>query len=202
MSAAHPVPATDDPHSPPTATPSRRWSLGRWPSRLLRWCWLLLRSLLQFLLIAWATLAVYYSNLPWAWARIALASVFAVFAMWSLWVTRRPQMGWAFAGAFLAVAIWFASIRPSHDRRWRPEAAVMPRATIDGDRVTIDRVRDFEYRSRYDFTPRYEQREFSLAHVKSLDLFISYWIHGPVAHTFVSFDFDNATPPLCISIEA
>jgi hypothetical protein len=41
----------------------------------------------------------------------------------------------------------------------------------------------------------------SLARLTSVDLFISYWTPGPVAHTFVSFNFDNA-PPVCISIEA
>src|SRR5262249_33599110 len=42
----------------------------------------------------------------------------------------------------------------------------------------------------------------SLAHLISVDLFISYWKMGPVAHTFVSFDFDDGTAPVCVSIEA
>jgi hypothetical protein len=33
-------------------------------------------------------------------------------------------------------------------------------------------------------------------------LFISYWKPGPGGHTFVSFNFDDGTPPLCISIES
>jgi hypothetical protein len=33
-----------------------------------------------------------------------------------------------------------------------------------------------------------------------MDFFLSFWAPGPVGHTFVSFNFDNA-PPLCISIE-
>jgi len=37
--------------------------------------------------------------------------------------------------------------------------------------------------------------------VVSMDLFVSYWKIGPVAHTFVSFNFDDGTPPVCISIE-
>ena len=37
----------------------------------------------------------------------------------------------------------------------------MPRAFIDGDRVRITGVRNFEYRSRDDFTVRYEEREVS-----------------------------------------
>ena len=37
--------------------------------------------------------------------------------------------------------------------------------------------------------------------MSSVDLFVSYWREGPVGHTFVSFNFDDGTPPLCISIE-
>jgi hypothetical protein len=172
-----------------------------WLRTPLRWAWIVVRSALLFLLIAWGMLAIYFSNLPWAWARLGLAITFAAFAVWALWLTRRPKMRWAFAAAFLGVVAWFISIRPSHERNWRPEVAVMPRAIIEGDRVRIQGVRNFDFRNRDDFTARYEEREFSLAHVVSLDLFISYWMPGPVAHTFVSFNFDDGTPPLCISIE-
>ena len=61
-------------------------------------------------------------------------------------------------------------------------------------------MRNFSYRSRNDFTVRYEEREVQLSHLTGLDFYVSYWSEGPVAHTFVSFIFDNA-PPLCISIE-
>jgi hypothetical protein len=40
------------------------------------------------------------------------------------------------------------------------------------------------------------------AHLVSVDLFISYWKIGPVAHMVVSVNFDDGTPQLCISIEA
>jgi hypothetical protein len=184
-----------------TDTPGAARSRSGWTGRLRRWTWLAIRSILQLLVITWATLAISFSNLPWEWMRLALAVAFAVFAAWALWMTRRPRMGWAFAGVLLGVIAWFISIRPSHDRPWRAEVAVLPRATIDGDRVRIDAVRDFVFRSRNDFTARYEPREFSLAHAASVDLFISYWSVGPVGHTFVSFNFDDGTPPLCVSIE-
>ena len=76
----------------------------------------------------------------------------------------------------------------------------MPRATIDGDRVHITGVRNFEYRGLNDFTAHYEERDLQLSHMTGLDFFVSYWSEGPVAHTFLSFIFDNA-PPLSISIE-
>jgi hypothetical protein len=183
--------------------PSRpvRRPLPPWIARLRRWCWTGLCRAAQFLLITWATLAIYYSNLPWAWARVALAVAFAGFGVWALWVRRGARLQWAFAGAFAAVAVWWACIRPAHDRPWRPEVAVMPRAVVDGDRVRLTGYRNFTYRGEDDFDVHYEQREVSLAHLVSVDLFVSYWKIGPVAHTFVSFDFDDGTPPVCVSIE-
>jgi hypothetical protein len=77
----------------------------------------------------------------------------------------------------------------------------MPRAIVNGDRVRITGVRNFDYRTRDDFTVRYEEREVSVSHLTSLDFYVSYWMPGPIAHTFVSFGFDNA-PPVSISIEA
>jgi hypothetical protein len=152
------------------------------------------------LLIAWATLAIYYSNLPSAGLRVALAMSFAVLAIWLLWLSRDRRASVVFIMLFLGVVAWWLSISPSHDRPWRPEVAVMPRVTIDGDRVHIAGVRNFEYRSLNDFTVRYEEREVQLSHLTGLDFFVSYWSEGLVGHTFLSFIFDNA-PPLSISIE-
>jgi hypothetical protein len=145
-------------------------------------------------------LAIYYSNLPWAGLRLGLAATFAAFAIWALWLSRRRRASVAFLVLFLGVVAWWISISPSHDRPWRPEVAVMPRALIDGDRVRITGVRNFDYRTRSDFTVRHEEREVQLSHLTGLDFYVSYFTEGPVAHTFVSFIFDNA-PPLSISIE-
>jgi hypothetical protein len=171
-----------------------------WFSKPFVWLIAVLGFLFRVLLLAWATLAIYYSNLPWGWLRLSLAVAFLAFGIWALWVTRRPGMYFGFAGLFLCVLVWEICIRPSHDRPWRPEVSVMPRATIEGDRVRITGLRNFEYRSRDDFTVRYEEREFIISHLTSLDFFVSYWKQGPVGHTFLSFNFDNALP-LCISIE-
>jgi len=173
---------------------------GSFLSKVLNWpirgIWLLF----QALLIAWATLAIYYSNLPSGGLRVALATSFAVLAIRLLWFSRDRRAFLVFIGLFLGVVAWWLSISPSHDRRWRPEVAVMPRATIDGDRVRITGVRNFEYRTLNDFTVRYEEREVQLSHLTGLDFFVSYWSEGLVGHTFLSFIFDNAQA-LSISIE-
>jgi len=169
-------------------------------SRSLGWLiagiWFLCRAVL----IVWAGLAIYYSNLPWPGLRLALAVAFAAFAIWGFWLSRRRYSSTAVLVAFLGVVAWWISIPPSHNRNWRPEVAVMPRAIIDGDRVRITGVRNFDYRDRNDFTVHWEEREILLSHLTGIDFYVSYWSEGLVGHTFLSFIFDNA-PPLSISIE-
>jgi hypothetical protein len=169
-------------------------------SRSFGWLIATIRFLCWAALVAWATLAIYYSNLPSAELRLGLAGAFAAFAVWALWLSRRPRMYLIVIALLLGVAAWWIAIPPSHDRPWRPEVAVMPRALIDGDRVRLTGVRNFDYRSRNDFTVRYEEREVQLSHLTALDFYVSYFMPGPVGHTFLSFIFDNS-PPLSISIE-
>jgi Domain of unknown function (DUF4105) len=169
-------------------------------SRSLGWLIAGIGFLFRAVLIAWATLAIYYSNLPWAGLRLGLAVAFAVFAIWGFWLSRRRHASMAVFVLFIGVVAWWISIPPLQDRNWRPEVAVLPRVTIDGDRVHITGVRNFDYRSRNDFTVRYEERDVLLSHLTNLDLYVSYWSEGLVGHTFVSFIFDNALP-LSISIE-
>jgi len=156
--------------------------------------------LFQVLLLAWCGLAIHFSNLPWPWVRTALGIAFVLLGAWVFWWSRQTRAYQAFSAAFLALLTWWLLIPASHDRNWRPEVAVMPRAFIDGDRVRITGVRDFEYRTRHDFTVRYVEREVSISHLTGVDFYVSYWREGLVGHTFVSFIFDNA-PPISVSIE-
>lgn len=167
---------------------------------LLRWLITGIKLLVQILVITWATLAIYFSNLPWLALRLGLAVAFAAFAVWAFWLSRQQRMLAVAIALVLGVVAWWITIAPSHDRNWRPEVAVMPRAFIEGDHLRITGVRNFDYRSRDDFTVHYEERGVDLSHLTGLDFFVSYWSEGPVAHTFVSFIFDNAAP-LSISIE-
>lgn len=151
-------------------------------------------------LVAWGSLALYWSNLPLPWARLAMALAFLAFGIWALWISRSAKIRLAFAATFVVVLVWWLLIPPSQDRDWRPEVAVLPRAVIDGDRVRLINVRNFDFRSRDDFTVRHEDREVQLSHLTGVDFYLSFWQKGPVGHTWVSFLFDNA-PPVSISIE-
>ena len=61
-------------------------------------------------------------------------------------------------------------------------------------------MRNFEYRSLTDFTERWETRSYDLSKIRGADFFLSRWGPPLIAHTFVSWDFEDG-PPLTISIE-
>lgn len=176
-------------------------TIGSWLRRLPRWAWASLKFIFLCLMVAWATLALHFSNLPWAPVRTALAIAFAGFAICAIWIIRRRRWRWAFTAVYACVVIWFALIPPSNDRPWRPEVERPARAEINGDHVRFINFRNFTYRSRDDFDVRYEEREVDVSRLVSVDLLISYWMPGPVAHTFLSFNSDDGSPPVCISIE-
>lgn len=178
--------------------PQRR---GAWVLRVLR---RIVRAVLHLgagLLLAWALLAIWFSPLPWSWLRLGLAAGFGTLGVGALWGTRTPHRLAMFAAALLLVCIGWSMILPTHEREWRPEVAVMPSVQVEGDRVRLSGVRDFEYFSRDDFVPRYTQREVRLSKLTGIDLYISYWMRGPIGHTFLSFLFEDADP-ISVSIEA
>lgn len=128
-------------------------------------------------------------------AMVGLASVGALFAR--RWRWRAVVV---FAGALVLVGGWWSTIRPSNDRDWQPDVAVLPHTTIRGDLVTVHNVRNFDYRTESDFTPRYDDRTFDLRQLDRVDLVAVYWMGPAIAHLFLTFGFgDNH---LAISIEA
>ena len=79
-------------------------------------------------------------------------------------------------------------------------SARLPRATIEGSRITIENVRNVDYRSDTDYTERWETRTYDLDQVRGFDMFLSFWGPRLIAHTIASWEFEDF-PPLAISIE-
>ena len=157
---------------------SPRKSVAAWLSSPFSWLATGLGFLACALILTWGALAIYWSNLPWAWSRLVLALAFAAFGAWALWRSRNARARLAFAGLFVAVLAWWLLIPPSNDRDWRKEVTVVPRAVIDGDRVRISGVRNFDYRSRDDFTVRHEEREVLALTPDRRGLLRLYWMQG------------------------
>jgi hypothetical protein len=99
-----------------------------------------------------------------------------------------------------AVALWWTSIPPSNARNWTPDVARTARASFDGNRVTIENIRNFKYRSESDYDQRWETRTYDLDQIRGVDLFLSFWGPTQIAHTIASWEFDDGQY-LAISIE-
>jgi hypothetical protein len=144
-------------------------------------------------LTAWGVLAIHYSDIESDGLRNALAPAFGVFGLLTTAALAHPRTRWGAALVFVVVfavlVAWWSRIPASNDRDWAPEYAVLPRATIQGDQVTLHNVRNFDYRTETDFTPRYEERTYDLRRLDSLDLVASYWMGDAIAHVMLSFGF-------------
>lgn len=151
----------------------------------------------------WSTLAIYFADVPDQNFRWALASSFAlVFAASFFCFPRRRWTAMCLLAAFAAVLSWWLNLSPTHDRHWAPQAAVLPSATIDGDLVTVRDIRNSEYRSSDDFTPRYYDKTFDLRKIRTLDFMICYrGDNETTAHSMLSFGFSGGEY-LTVSVEA
>jgi hypothetical protein len=78
---------------------------------------------------------------------------------------------------------------------------VLSYADIDGDRVTVHNIRNFQYRTETDFTPAYYDKTFDLSQLDSVDLIAVYWMGPDIAHIMLSFGFAGRDY-LAVSIEA
>ncbi len=164
---------------------------------------LILADVVVTLATGWGALVLYYLATGPEGVRMALAGGFVAIglaASAALFVPRiRRWAGLGYVAACaLVLAVW-GSATPSNDRDWQPEVAALPYATFDGDLVTVHNIRDFDYRTETDFTPRYYDRTFDLKHLDRVDLLASYWMGPAIAHMFVSFGFGE--DHLAISIE-
>ena len=105
--------------------------------------------------------------------------------------------------AVIGVVVWL-SIRPTNERNWAEELSVLPQAHFEGDRVTIEGVRNFHWRSLDDYDARWETRSYDLTQLESLWFCLSVFApdgwRGP-AHTLLSFGFSDGRY-LAVSVEA
>ena len=92
-------------------------------------------------------------------------------------------------------------LKPSNFRDWSPEFKQVSRMIRDGDRVTIDKVRNNVYMTETDFVLDYYERSFDLEQIRSVDFIVVPFQTAPMlAHTMLSFGLDDGTQ-LVISVE-
>jgi len=126
------------------------------------------------------------------------SAVALVASLWPAWRRR----GLVTYGILLgAVLVAWSTLKPTNLKDWAPEVARISHATIDGSRITLHDIRNFDYRSETDFTPAYYDRTFDLQQLSGVDLIASYWMGPKIAHIFLSFEF-NGREHVAVSIEA
>ena len=162
-----------------------------------------LLSLMLAVLCGWGALALWYRAPGGRSFRAALAAAWSGFGIvclacvWTEWLA--PAL-WIFAAGHAALLAWWRTLRPSNDRAWADDVARITHGGVDGNAVTLHNVRNFEWRSNEDYTARWETRRYDLDRLVSLDMIMSYWAGGAIAHTLISFGFD-AGDHLVFSVE-
>lgn len=164
----------------------------------------LLLALALLCLTAWGAAALLIAGPHDGQLSKALATgmgLLALIAVSRLWFKRGRRVT---SAALLLVAatwgFWWQSLAPSNDRPWQRDVAVLPSATLDGNLITLHNVRNFQYRSEFDYTPGYYDKQVRLDELVGVDLIATYWMGPAIAHVFLSFAFADGQH-VAVSIE-
>ena len=103
---------------------------------------------------------------------------------------------------------WFFSIEAKTERHWQPDVSEVvsySRDATNPDLITFTNVRNFDWYSGateddITSTQRWETRTVDMSKLSGVDVFNSYWMGPLIAHTLVSFRFEDDRP-LAFSFE-
>jgi len=142
----------------------------------------------------WGALALWYQPPSAPRARVLLPGAWLLLcgaALLSLWCGAAWLAVALLGPAAAALLLWWTKLRPSNACDWADEVAQMGHAEVLGDEVTVHNVRNFLWRSREDYTIRWEVRRYDLRRLVSLDMITSYWEGPAIAHVLFSFGFSD-----------
>lgn len=95
-----------------------------------------------------------------------------------------------------------AILRPSQNRDWLPDVAVLPYAEVDGDRAKVHNIRNCTYRADDEYVVKHYDRTFDVDEIQSVDFIVAPFKEAQgLAHTMLSFGFENGEH-ICVSVEA
>ncbi len=153
----------------------------------------------------WGSLALWYFDDANVVVRGVTCGIFAAATLTALlalgWRRWRWRATSAYAGLFALLLLCWSAQKPTNDRDWQTDVAVLPYATVNGNQITMHNIRNFDYRTETDYTPAYYDKTFDLQKLSGIDLIAVYWMGPQIAHIFLSFDF-SGQGHLAISIEA
>jgi len=144
----------------------------------------------------WGSVALFYQVPGNVWTRGAAAAVWAVLSLAALfaYLRWRSRLAALIYPVMIALLLfWWGSIPASNSRDWADEVGQMTAGVVNGHEVTLANVRNFDWRTATDYTVRWENRTYDLDKLASVDLLLSYWSGPAIAHTLISFGFEDGT---------
>ncbi|HYC34725.1 MAG TPA: DUF4105 domain-containing protein, partial [Candidatus Paceibacterota bacterium] len=89
--------------------------------------------------------------------------------------------------------LFFLFTKPSNNRDWSTDQAVLPEVQINDNLVSVKNVRNFSYKTTTDYTPGYYDSAFDVSRIKKAYYFVEPFQGQSegVAHTFLSFEFEG-----------
>lgn len=108
-----------------------------------------------------------------------------------------------YTGIWFVGLSWFFSIEPEQNRDWMPEVServTYERDTNNPDLITFNNVRNFDWHTDQEATEHWDTRTIDMSKLSGVDVTNSYWMGPLIAHTLVSFRFEDDRP-LAFSFE-
>jgi hypothetical protein len=142
----------------------------------------------------WGAMALFYQAPGPAFVKALLAVLWAALSLVALYayVWRRSRVAALIYPLMIATLLfWWNAIPASNNRDWADEVAHIVSGVVNGPQVTLANVRNFDWRTLTDYTVRWENRTYDLDKLASVDLLLSYWSSPAIAHTLVSFGFND-----------
>ncbi|MGM8910780.1 Lnb N-terminal periplasmic domain-containing protein [Psychrobacter sp. 1U1] len=112
-------------------------------------------------------------------------------------------LGGLYAAVWLLGLGWFFSIEAKQNRDWMPEVSqrvAYKRDAANPNLITFTNVRNFDWHTDEDATAHWETRTVDMSKLSGVDVINSYWMGPLIAHTLVSFRFEDDRP-LAFSFE-
>jgi len=152
-------------------------------------------------------MALFFALPVGEWLRAVLAFGFVLLLPASFGFFRRFNKALAFCLVCLAVFfLWWQTLQATNNKEWAADVSRIAHGEIKGDTLLLHNVRDFSYTKKdetieeWQGNDQWESREYNLAAIQGLDLFLSYWASDHIAHVIMSWDFGE-DQHLAISIE-
>lgn len=142
----------------------------------------------------WVALLLWIQQPIALWGSVILIAAWLVFAALCFYFrhVNVPNLKWLHAAYMMALSCiigGFFLMTPQNDRVWEPNVERLAHYRFVDGQVEIHNVRNFIWQDQDIYTTQWETRRYALENIQSVDLIVSHFIAGPVAHAFISFGF-------------